>query len=118
MSHGPTRVSAMQSPDEGFGEIITWVDHTSQVGHDNFPCLTPGLDRKVLDLNMAGSGSRLRVVDNIDVRHIVSEASTRASLEEPQFRKDAAKVAQHLRAGNTRVKLCFRRAGGRHGLKT
>ena len=85
MPHRALRVSAVEYPRESLGEIIAGVELPSEMDHDDLPGLPPALDSEVLNLNMASSGRRLHVIDDVDVRHVISEAATRSFLEETKL---------------------------------
>ena len=118
MSHCSPSMTPMRAPRKSLRQIVTGIDLSSNMRHDNFSCLSPRLDREVLDLDVTSTRCRFQVIDNTDIGKIISIASAWTILEETQFTEDTAEVPDHLRASNARVEFGLGRAGCRHGLQS
>ena len=75
----------MEDPAERFGEVIRWVENSSNMVHDNILGVLPVLNGKVLDVNVTGALGRDLRVDHVDSRHIVFVDRSRTSLRESEL---------------------------------
>jgi hypothetical protein len=74
-------MAQVQCPTESFGCLISHVDNTGQMVHDNNAVAPPFLDCKVLDVNMPRVQRGFPFVDHGDGRNVIFEQWCRAVLQ-------------------------------------
>ena len=62
MTHRTMNMVGVQSPAKCLGGLVAGVDDARDVTHDNLTSSTPLLNRKVLDVDMAGARGRTTLV--------------------------------------------------------
>ena len=93
------------------GKPITIVDDTGTVSHDDLSFITPFLNGKMLDLDVAGTGCGSVFVDHRNRSLIVDEQRGRTRSKCIEFLKNVAEIFGCLHASNTSIELIFCRAG-------
>ena len=71
VTHRAACVTVVKNPSERLGQVVTRVDHTGDMPHDDLTVLTPRLNRKELHFNVTCPGSRLLVVDDVDAGLVI-----------------------------------------------
>ena len=77
MSEEATAVAFVKEPTQGLGKGVGRVDLAREVTEDKVTSLTPFLNGKPLDVDMASPFGRFAMVDNLDTRLVVLEEDSR-----------------------------------------
>ena len=71
MAHNTTGMSRVKNPSERLGQVISRVEDARDKNHKDVAIVFPILDRKVLDVNVARTFSRMASIDHFDGSGIV-----------------------------------------------
>ena len=77
VSHTATRMTRVQHPAKGLGEIIARVEDPREMFHDQVALFTPFLNSEVLDLDVSGTRCGSVLVDHVQCGSIVDQHTGR-----------------------------------------
>ena len=110
-------MTRVKRPSQGLGELVAVVDDPRQMMHLHNAALTPLLNSKVLDVDVAGARRRVAFVDHGDGGLIVNVERRCTVLFKAQLVEDGSKVLRNLGSMYSPNELGFSRAGGNSGLE-
>jgi hypothetical protein len=107
MTHQTSGMARVKDPTNTFGEGVTWIEDTAEVGEEDMASLAPVLNGKVLDVDMARAFSRFVGVDHLDGGLVVLVKLCGANLCKTELSKDRAEVFGHLGRRDSGDKFSF-----------
>ena len=110
-------MAQVQGPSESFGRLISHIDNTGQMVHDNNAVASPFLNCKVLDVNMPRVRCGFSLVDHGDGRNVILVQWCRAILQNAKLKQHSTQILSEPGSVHSRNKLCFSRTGRDRGLQ-
>lgn len=105
-------MAVMKDPAQWFGEGVSWVDDTTDVGKENKALVFPALNSKLLNVNVTAAFSRDAVVDHVDSRHVVLVDGSGLGLGKPKFLKNGPEVEDSLTSRDSSDEFSFGATSG------
>ena len=85
MSHVASCMTAMKNPAKSFGHVVTGIDDSWEVLHDDIPSVSPFLNGIMLDFDVSGMWSGTGFIDHSQSSLVVNEECGRTRSNGVEF---------------------------------
>jgi len=107
MSHCLMGMPMMQDPTKSFGQIICWIQDTSNVLHKNVTLPMPFLYRKELNIYVSGACGGFALIDHSNCCLVIFIENHRTFLSESEILQHRTQVSGYLGCMYCCNKLCL-----------